>query len=180
MLFRSNNQLLVISTKVKRRMKKTSKVASQTLAGSVLLNLHVLVVWDTGRRNGSPFSTDRRTTLVQPGSSPSHEEREEVTRSVFALLCQACAVVDHYPPWHQQDLSDIALRWWQERSPSSWQHWTSSGMGLTLRYCTHRPSQLCAATHSTWCTDIEQCTHAVMQYAVCIGIPACVHSHVGV
>ena len=121
--------MLMFSHKMSRgHLKRTTKIASQVLSRSVLRYLHVVVVWDQQRKRqggGSPIVSNTPSLHSHPQlreeKEEEEEEEEENTRSVFVRLCHNCRVVDHYPPWQQQDLSDTALLWWQEKSSSQWQ-----------------------------------------------------------
>ena len=123
-LFSSNELILMRSRFKMGRFQKNN--TAEAVAKSVLRNLHIVVVWDLSRTTRSPISTDQSVPTSRNGSAHSSICTEEVTRRVYASLCGQCCVVDHYQAWGRQELSEVAQRWWQERSPGPWQGWVDS------------------------------------------------------
>ena len=123
-LFSSTELLLMRSKFKKGRFQKNN--TAEAVAKSVLRNLHIVVVWDLSRTTRSPISTDHSVPISRNGSTQSSICTEAVTRRVYASLCSQCCVVDHYQAWGSQELSEVAQRWWQERSPGPWLGWVDS------------------------------------------------------
>lgn len=72
------------------------------------------------------------------GTASSDPGLEEVVaRDVFSILCSRCSVVDHYQPWAQRELGEVAQKWWREKTSSLQQGWIRSGESLSLLIHSH-------------------------------------------
>lgn len=115
----SSSDLIRIQTALRREHSKKS-ATPQTIAKLVQHNLHVIVVWDINRTTESPINAAPDARL------------EEKTRDVYSMVCGQCGVVDHYEPWGQRELSEVAQRLWKEKRGSLQQGWINSGEAIAM------------------------------------------------
>ena len=116
--------MILIQNMLRRdRSKKT--VTPQAIARLVQHNLHVVIAWDIDRMTGSPLiatvsASPNGTAEIDPGL-------EEATQDSYSTVCSQCSVVDCYQTWGQRELSEVAQRWWREKTSSLTQGWITSG-----------------------------------------------------
>ena len=100
-------------------------VTPQAIARLVHHNLHVVIVWDTDRSTHSPIPLQTASSDGATRSDPGSEE-------IFSMLCSQCSVVDHYQTWGQRELSEVAQKWWREKTCSLQHGWVTSGEPVSL------------------------------------------------
>ena len=102
-------------------------VTPQAIARLVHHSLHVLVVWDINRSTHSPIPQP-----VSENGMASYDPGSGEVEDILSMLCSRCSVVDHYQTWGQRELSEVAQKWWREKTQSLQEGWISSGQSLSL------------------------------------------------
>ena len=121
-------------------MKKTGKLAFQTVAKLIQNNLHILIAWDISRTTGEPV-------CANSASKSSLICARESTLAVYVSLCTNCSVVDRYREWDVPELTDVAQQWWTTRTSHSWQDWINSSTRNTHTH-TYQDSVTVTNVHS--------------------------------
>jgi hypothetical protein len=121
-------------------------VTPQAIARLVHHNLHVVIVWDTDRSTHSPIPLQ---TASSDGATRSDPELEEI----FSMVCSRCSVVDHYQTWGQRELSEVAQKWWREKTCSLQHGWITSESQL------ESIADLAAHIHLSSLSVMEQSPH---------------------
>ena len=126
-LFTSTELIRLQNVLRKDHLKKA--VTPQAIARLVHRNLHVLVIWDIDRSTHSPI-----VPAASVNGTHTHDPGSEEIMDIFSMLCSCCSVVDHYQPWGQRELSEVAQKWWREKTLSLQQGWITSGEPLSLTH----------------------------------------------